>query len=220
MSVTGEALKGELAQRWFAAKPTIKLVNAYGLTETSDDTNHEVLDRAPDGRTGPARPAREQRAHLRRRRVSVARAARRPRRDRLLRNLCRSRLRQRPRAHPAGLHGRSVPRGSAALPRRRLWTMAARRQAGVPWPPGYPGQALRFPDRDWRNREHPFAGAGCPRRRGGRRRTDRPEQASGGFLRRPAAAAGRHPAGPPERVVAHVHGPDGFPVAGQSATDR
>jgi amino acid adenylation domain-containing protein len=47
--VTGEALKKELAQRWFAARPEIKLVNAYGLTETSDDTNHEVMDRAPDG---------------------------------------------------------------------------------------------------------------------------------------------------------------------------
>jgi len=49
VSVTGEALKRELAQRWFAARPGIKLVNAYGLTETSDDTNHEVMDRAPDG---------------------------------------------------------------------------------------------------------------------------------------------------------------------------
>ncbi|MGW1894344.1 non-ribosomal peptide synthetase [Streptomyces sp. NPDC002004] len=48
VSVTGEALKTELAQRWFAAQPHIKLVNAYGLTETSDDTNHEVMDRAPD----------------------------------------------------------------------------------------------------------------------------------------------------------------------------
>jgi amino acid adenylation domain-containing protein len=49
VSVTGEALTKELAQRWFAAKPSIKLVNAYGLTETSDDTNHEVMERAPDG---------------------------------------------------------------------------------------------------------------------------------------------------------------------------
>ncbi|HEY6682591.1 MAG TPA: AMP-binding protein, partial [Propionibacteriaceae bacterium] len=49
VSVTGEALKMELAQRWFAARPEIKLVNAYGLTETSDDTNHEVMDREPDG---------------------------------------------------------------------------------------------------------------------------------------------------------------------------
>jgi amino acid adenylation domain-containing protein len=53
VSVTGEALKAELAQRWFAAKPGIKLVNAYGLTETSDDTNHEVMDRAPGGERVP-----------------------------------------------------------------------------------------------------------------------------------------------------------------------
>jgi amino acid adenylation domain-containing protein len=48
VSVTGEALKKELVQRWFAAQPAIKLVNAYGLTETSDDTNHEAMDRVPD----------------------------------------------------------------------------------------------------------------------------------------------------------------------------
>ncbi len=48
VSVTGEAVKKELAQRWFASQPEIKLVNAYGLTETSDDTNHEVMDRVPD----------------------------------------------------------------------------------------------------------------------------------------------------------------------------
>jgi amino acid adenylation domain-containing protein len=49
VSVTGEALKAEIAQRWFAAQPRVKLVNAYGLTETSDDTNHEIMDRAPEG---------------------------------------------------------------------------------------------------------------------------------------------------------------------------
>jgi amino acid adenylation domain-containing protein len=48
VSVTGEALKKELAERWFTAQPRIGLVNAYGLTETSDDTNHDVMDRAPD----------------------------------------------------------------------------------------------------------------------------------------------------------------------------
>jgi len=48
VSVTGEALKRELTQRWFASQPQIKLLNAYGLTETSDDTNHEVMDRVPD----------------------------------------------------------------------------------------------------------------------------------------------------------------------------
>jgi amino acid adenylation domain-containing protein len=48
-SVTGEALKGELVERWFRALPAVKLANAYGLTETSDDTNHEVMDRLPEG---------------------------------------------------------------------------------------------------------------------------------------------------------------------------
>ena len=53
VSVTGEALTKELTQRWFTAKPAIKLVNAYGLTETSDDTNHEVMDRPPAGARVP-----------------------------------------------------------------------------------------------------------------------------------------------------------------------
>jgi amino acid adenylation domain-containing protein len=56
VSVTGEALKPALARRWFDAQPGIKLVNAYGLTETSDDTNHEVMDRAPDGERVPLGP--------------------------------------------------------------------------------------------------------------------------------------------------------------------
>ena len=56
MSVTGEALKKELTQRWFAAVPGSRLVNAYGLTETSDDTNHEVMDRVPDGDRVPLGP--------------------------------------------------------------------------------------------------------------------------------------------------------------------
>ncbi|MCQ4210968.1 non-ribosomal peptide synthetase [Streptomyces longispororuber] len=49
VSVTGEAVKAELVRRWFAVRPGVRLVNAYGLTETSDDTNHEVMDRPPDG---------------------------------------------------------------------------------------------------------------------------------------------------------------------------
>ncbi|MFF3020699.1 amino acid adenylation domain-containing protein [Streptomyces sp. NPDC057939] len=48
VSVTGEAVTKELVERWFARLPGIRLVNAYGLTETSDDTNHEVMDRVPD----------------------------------------------------------------------------------------------------------------------------------------------------------------------------
>src|SRR5437773_1068565 len=50
---TGEALEKELVERWFAVQPGIKLVNAYGLTETSDDTNHEIMDRAPHGERVP-----------------------------------------------------------------------------------------------------------------------------------------------------------------------
>jgi amino acid adenylation domain-containing protein len=57
VSATGEALKKELTQRWFAAEPGIKLVNAYGLTETSDDTNHEVMREAPAGDRVPLGPA-------------------------------------------------------------------------------------------------------------------------------------------------------------------
>ncbi|MFD9454888.1 amino acid adenylation domain-containing protein [Streptomyces sp. NPDC059985] len=47
VSVTGEALKKELAVRWFARFPHVALMNAYGLTETSDDTNHEVMTSVP-----------------------------------------------------------------------------------------------------------------------------------------------------------------------------
>ncbi|MGD6978260.1 MULTISPECIES: non-ribosomal peptide synthetase [Citricoccus] len=49
VSATGEALKPELVRRWFNVVPAVKLVNAYGLTETSDDTNHEVMTTAPAG---------------------------------------------------------------------------------------------------------------------------------------------------------------------------
>jgi amino acid adenylation domain-containing protein len=57
VSATGEALKKELTQRFFAARPGLTLVNAYGLTETSDDTNHEVMHRAPEGDRVPLGPA-------------------------------------------------------------------------------------------------------------------------------------------------------------------
>jgi amino acid adenylation domain-containing protein len=57
MSATGEALKKGLVQRWFAVQSGIKLVNAYGLTETSDDTNHEIMDHSPErGRIPLGRP--------------------------------------------------------------------------------------------------------------------------------------------------------------------
>lgn len=56
VSATGEALKAELVRRWFEVMPNVKLVNAYGLTETSDDTNHEVMSAAPAGGSVPLGP--------------------------------------------------------------------------------------------------------------------------------------------------------------------
>ncbi|MGR8007263.1 non-ribosomal peptide synthetase [Streptomyces hypolithicus] len=65
VSITGEALKKELVQRWFTAQPAIRLVNAYGLTETSDDTNHEILDRVPDTERVPlGRPVNNVRVYV------------------------------------------------------------------------------------------------------------------------------------------------------------
>ncbi|MEU4266840.1 amino acid adenylation domain-containing protein [Streptomyces sp. NPDC026092] len=49
VSATGEALRAELVRRWFRVRPGSRLVNAYGLTETSDDTHHEVMEAAPPG---------------------------------------------------------------------------------------------------------------------------------------------------------------------------
>jgi len=65
VSATGEELPMDLVRRWFAARPGVKLVNAYGLTETSDDTNHEVMERAPDGDRVPlGRPVRNVRVYV------------------------------------------------------------------------------------------------------------------------------------------------------------
>ncbi|MFG3106227.1 non-ribosomal peptide synthetase [Streptomyces tendae] len=65
VSVTGEALKPELVRRWFDGGPGVRLVNAYGLTETSDDTNHEVLERVPeDDRIPLGRPVRNVRVYV------------------------------------------------------------------------------------------------------------------------------------------------------------
>ncbi|MFC8230357.1 amino acid adenylation domain-containing protein [Streptomyces sp. NPDC057287] len=65
VSVTGEALKKDLVRRWFAVMPGVRLVNAYGLTETSDDTNHAVLERVPDTDGVPiGRPVNNVRVYL------------------------------------------------------------------------------------------------------------------------------------------------------------
>ncbi|MEU8680720.1 amino acid adenylation domain-containing protein [Streptomyces sp. NPDC048611] len=65
VSATGEALKKELVERWFATFPGVALVNAYGLTETSDDTNHEVMRRVPEQASVPlGRPVANVRIHV------------------------------------------------------------------------------------------------------------------------------------------------------------
>ncbi|MFE9374819.1 amino acid adenylation domain-containing protein [Streptomyces sp. NPDC006711] len=53
VSATGEALKKDLVARWFATFPEVALVNAYGLTETCDDTNHEVMRTVPASASVP-----------------------------------------------------------------------------------------------------------------------------------------------------------------------
>ena len=92
------------------------------------------MDRAPDRRPGAAGRPVQQRARLRGRRAPAAGAARRPRADRLLRSLRRPRVRQRPRAHPA-VFLTDPHRPGQRLYGRRLRSLAARRQAGVPRPP-------------------------------------------------------------------------------------
>jgi amino acid adenylation domain-containing protein len=65
VSATGEALKQQLVRRWFEVMPNVNLVNAYGLTETSDDTNHEVMSAAPEGNQVPlGRPIANVRIHI------------------------------------------------------------------------------------------------------------------------------------------------------------
>jgi len=45
--VTGEEIKPDLVNRWFEKYPGIKLVNAYGPTEASDDITHLVMNQPP-----------------------------------------------------------------------------------------------------------------------------------------------------------------------------
>ena len=45
--VTGETLKTHLVEQWFRVYPGIKMVNAYGPTEASDDITHHIMDKAP-----------------------------------------------------------------------------------------------------------------------------------------------------------------------------
>ncbi|MFD0696559.1 amino acid adenylation domain-containing protein [Paenibacillus sp. GCM10027628] len=51
--VTGESIKPPLARKWFESYPHIKLVNAYGPTEASDDITLYVMEKAPELETVP-----------------------------------------------------------------------------------------------------------------------------------------------------------------------
>ena len=79
VSVTGEALKKELTQRWFAAQPGDQA--GQRLRADRDLGRHQPRGHGPGAgrRAGAARPPDQQRARLRRRRAPVTGAARRPR---------------------------------------------------------------------------------------------------------------------------------------------
>ncbi|MER5570668.1 amino acid adenylation domain-containing protein [Streptomyces goshikiensis] len=49
LGVTGEAVSQQVLTRWFAQCPAVPVVNAYGATEASDDTTHEVIRSMADG---------------------------------------------------------------------------------------------------------------------------------------------------------------------------
>lgn len=53
MSVTGEAITRPLIARWFGSFPSIRLINAYGATEVSDDTTHEIMTEPPPDEVVP-----------------------------------------------------------------------------------------------------------------------------------------------------------------------
>jgi amino acid adenylation domain-containing protein len=47
MIVNGEVFKPALVRKWFELVRAVKLVNAYGATEVSDDSNHYIMSEAP-----------------------------------------------------------------------------------------------------------------------------------------------------------------------------
>jgi len=46
--VTGEIIKYNLVKKWFQIYPEIKMMNAYGPTEASDDITHYIMDKVPE----------------------------------------------------------------------------------------------------------------------------------------------------------------------------
>ncbi|HWK03632.1 MAG TPA: amino acid adenylation domain-containing protein [Puia sp.] len=63
--LTGERLAVSLVKRWFDLQPSIRMVNAYGPTEASDDITHHIMDRVPDGDQVPlGRPIQNCRIYI------------------------------------------------------------------------------------------------------------------------------------------------------------
>ncbi|MBB5624256.1 amino acid adenylation domain-containing protein [Pedobacter cryoconitis] len=53
LSVTGEAVSQPLLKKWFEVFPEIKVLNAYGPAEASDDVTLHIMDKAPAEMTVP-----------------------------------------------------------------------------------------------------------------------------------------------------------------------
>ncbi|MEU7164725.1 amino acid adenylation domain-containing protein [Streptomyces morookaense] len=67
--VNGEVLPPELCARWYARHPAAAIVNAYGLTECSDDNTHafiphDVAGQLDQGRLPVGRPLRNNRLYI------------------------------------------------------------------------------------------------------------------------------------------------------------
>ncbi|MFD0493637.1 AMP-binding protein [Streptomyces rhizosphaericus] len=205
MAVTGEALKKELVRRWFDAFPTVPLVNCYGLTEVSDDSNHGVMHALPAHRAVPlGAPVRNSRVYVMDDRLQLLPVGAPGDRDR--RSLRGPRIRERPGAHGGRLRPRPPPAARAPLPLGRLRPLDALRRARIPRPPRLAGQDQRVQDRDRRGRGPAPASTRCPGRRRGRRRIRHRATARRLLHRRGRAGrgAGRQDARPD---AARVHGP-------------
>ena len=209
MAVTGEPVKKELVARWFAVRPDVPLVNAYGLTETSDDTNHEILYAVPEHDRIPLGPA------LPNVRVYVVDPSLQPvplgaPGEIVFSGVCVGRgyvndpertraafvpdpLRPGQRLYRSGDHGRWLPDGKLDF--------LGRRDQQV--------KISRVPHRGRRSREHHVAGPGGPGRRRRGERAPGPGQAAGGVLRRGRTDRRRPAPRLAGGLVAELHGSAG-----------
>ncbi len=135
-------------------------------------------------------------------------------------------------ARPDGgeLRSRSVRRRRQALSHRRPRAPPRRRRAGVPRPPGSPGQGAGLPHRAGRGGERAAAPPGGPRSGGGSAAGRRARPPAGGLLRRRRGRRSRFPRrrsrrrrgrAPrlPRRAVAGLHGAERLHGALGAAAD-